>query len=148
MDSPTAVIRSDGSYDERLRDLYHANGSGTCQPLKGGLHAKPRGLVRVEKLLRNASEESGLIFLPAWELTSSHPELHVGRHRSNATQVGPLAWSATMPPPRIGWRAFSVEVEFPGAGAFRYKLNTQARIVPDTFPFPPCEGAGCKGALL
>lgn len=51
-------------------------------------------------------------------------------------------------PPDKGWRAYNMEVEFPGPGIFKFKYNTQVQIVPETFPFPPCKGSACKGKLL
>lgn len=29
-----------------------------------------------------------------------------------------------------------------------YEFTTQVNIVPDTFPFPECHGAGCRGKLV
>jgi PhoPQ-activated pathogenicity-related protein len=56
---------------------------------------------------------------------------------------------AEMAMPDRGWRAWFVEVHFKqNIGFAPYIFSTQVDILPDKFPFPPCEGAGCKGSLL
>lgn len=66
-----------------------------------------------------------------------------------AIQVDDTHYIAEMPMPDQGWRAWFAEVHFKqGVGIAPYIFSTQVDILPDTFPFPDCHGAGCKGTLL
>eukprot|EP00038_Savillea_parva_P005192 m.149692 g.149692 ORF g.149692 m.149692 type:complete len:509 (+) comp11673_c0_seq3:82-1608(+) len=69
-------------------------------------------------------------------------------HESKPTQLSPTSWVAAFDAPPTGWRAYNIEVQFPGPGLFPFKYNTQVQIVPETFPYPKCYGNACKGALL
>jgi len=63
-------------------------------------------------------------------------------------------WVAAPEAPATGWRGFFVALFFPGptppigGDSSQYHWTTQTSIIPNTFPYPPCEGAGCYGHLL
>jgi hypothetical protein len=54
------------------------------------------------------------------------------------------------------WKAFFIDVEFKTETALgwpvdRYgtlEFTTGVNIVPNTFPYPDCQGAECQGALV
>lgn len=69
----------------------------------------------------------------------------------------------TVKVPEVGWRAFFLQVRplhvwyvpycwcqvtVKGPRDTVYEFTTQVNIVPDTFPFPECHGAGCRGKLV
>ena len=67
----------------------------------------------------------------------------------DAVKVDDTHYIAEMAMPDKGWRAWFAEVHFTqGVGIVPYIFSTQVDILPDEFPFPPCEGANCKGTLL
>ena len=41
-----------------------------------------------------------------------------------------------------------MQVAWPGAGETHYEFSTQVVVVPNTFPYAPCQGNGCYGSLL
>lgn len=52
-------------------------------------------------------------------------------------------------PPAGAWRGFLVYLYFPGpAPGQTFLMTTQVNIIPDTFPFPMCQGTDCKGFLV
>lgn len=62
-------------------------------------------------------------------------------------------WKAAVPLPPSGWRAQMLHFKFPGVKTFGgdqfpYEFSTQISIIPNTFPYPDCSGASCKGVLL
>ena len=52
---------------------------------------------------------------------------------------GPNTWVARVSTPAAGWRAFFVELTFPGATKYPLKVTSGVRVVPDTLPHPPPE---------
>lgn len=64
--------------------------------------------------------------------------------------VGPGQYKLTQPLPPSGWRAFLAELYYPGPPGSNttFKLTTQASVIPNTYPFPPCTGNGCMGGLV
>jgi PhoPQ-activated pathogenicity-related protein len=48
---------------------------------------------------------------------------------------GPNTWVARVPRPTTGWTAFFVELTFPSASQYPFKVSSGIRIVPDTLPF-------------
>jgi hypothetical protein len=53
-------------------------------------------------------------------------------------------------PTRGRWShaGFLGEITFPGANDRNFIFTTQVSIIPNTFPFADCVGAGCKGFLV
>ncbi|XP_077869318.1 autocrine proliferation repressor protein A-like [Saccoglossus kowalevskii] len=52
------------------------------------------------------------------------------------------------PKPESGWIAFFIQATFPGPRDTVLEITTEVNIVPDVFPFPPCEGETCYGTLV
>jgi PhoPQ-activated pathogenicity-related protein len=50
---------------------------------------------------------------------------------------GPNTWVARVPPPATGWTAFFVELTFPSAAKYPFKVSSGVRVVPDTLPYAP-----------
>ena len=69
---------------------------------------------------------------------------------------GVLKYHASMGAPQQGgWQGFYIQFEFPGHEDIIFNLyeltfttNTQVAIVPDTQPFPDCQGEACQGQLV
>ncbi|WZN65232.1 PhoPQ-activated pathogenicity-related protein [Chloropicon roscoffensis] len=69
---------------------------------------------------------------------------------------GVLKYHASMGAPQQGgWQGFYIQFEFPGHEDIIFNLyeltfttNTQVAIVPDTQPFPGCQGEACQGQLV
>jgi PhoPQ-activated pathogenicity-related protein len=51
-------------------------------------------------------------------------------------------------PEEGGWRAFLIQATFAGPKDTVFEFTTQVNIIPNTFFYPDCHGAGCKGHLL
>jgi PhoPQ-activated pathogenicity-related protein len=72
----------------------------------------------------------------------------------NKQQLSGNEWSFSYTVPSGKYRSFYVSVDFAnvasgGNGASTvFTLTTTPVIMPDTFPFAECHGAGCKGQLL
>lgn len=62
------------------------------------------------------------------------------------------SFTATMPLPKdkATWRVFTVEVRFanPSRPKLPFYMTVPASVIPNTKPFPPCQGAECKGTLV
>jgi PhoPQ-activated pathogenicity-related protein len=56
--------------------------------------------------------------------------------------------SQPLPPVEEGWRGFFIDFYYPAPRGTTYRLTTQISIIPNTYPFPPCHGEGCKGVLV
>lgn len=50
--------------------------------------------------------------------------------------------------PIEGWRAFFLQMTFPGPLDSIYEFTTQVNIIPATFPYPDCTGSDCLGTLV
>jgi len=61
---------------------------------------------------------------------------------------GTYTYTMSQPLPPSGWRGFLGELRFPGPAGMEYIMTTQVSIIPNTFPFPDCVGAGCKATLV
>ena len=49
----------------------------------------------------------------------------------------------------VGYQMFRVfQANFPGVEGATLEFTTQTLIIPDTYPFPDCQGAGCRGVLV
>ena len=57
------------------------------------------------------------------------------------TPTGPNTWVARVPRPEKGWTAFFIELTFASGGAHPFKETTGIRVLPETMPFPPPNGA-------
>ncbi|XP_077979615.1 autocrine proliferation repressor protein A-like [Glandiceps talaboti] len=53
-----------------------------------------------------------------------------------------------IPKPEVGWSAVFIQVSFPGPRDSMYEFTTEVNIVPDTFPYPECQGEACQGTLV
>jgi hypothetical protein len=68
-----------------------------------------------------------------------------------STAGGVYTYVATQDMPQDGkWRAFFVELEFPGPHDTSYRITTQVSVIPNTRPFPACtsQPQGCYGVLV
>lgn len=61
-----------------------------------------------------------------------------------------LTYTYTIETPSQGWRGLFLEVYFKSNNGLPtlYRMTTEVNIQPNTFPFPPCEGAACQGTLV
>ncbi|XP_078610552.1 autocrine proliferation repressor protein A-like isoform X1 [Branchiostoma floridae x Branchiostoma japonicum] len=50
--------------------------------------------------------------------------------------------------PAVGWLAFFIQATFPAPHGTALEFTTEVHIIPETFPFPECHGADCRGTLL
>jgi PhoPQ-activated pathogenicity-related protein len=52
--------------------------------------------------------------------------------------------------PATGWRAFMASLFYPGPAGTNttYELTTQASVIPNTWPAPPCSGQKCDGGFV
>jgi PhoPQ-activated pathogenicity-related protein len=72
---------------------------------------------------------------------------------SEVEQLGPLTYRASFPlnvNPN-GWRAFILEMQWPNPFdplLDPFYFTSPASVVPPTYPFADCSGAGCKGELM
>ncbi|KAH3871996.1 hypothetical protein DPMN_035211 [Dreissena polymorpha] len=77
------------------------------------------------------------------------PKLHpVLWHKSYATPTSALSWEVEFLNPKVGWTAFFIQVTFAGLADSVLEFTTQTLIIPDTYPFPDCHGAECRGTLV
>eukprot|EP00818_Percolomonas_sp_WS_P010826 CAMPEP_0117444674 /NCGR_PEP_ID=MMETSP0759-20121206/5367_1 /TAXON_ID=63605 /ORGANISM="Percolomonas cosmopolitus, Strain WS" /LENGTH=574 /DNA_ID=CAMNT_0005236757 /DNA_START=8 /DNA_END=1732 /DNA_ORIENTATION=+ len=71
---------------------------------------------------------------------------------SHAKQISTTKYEASFPAPPAGWAGFFVQFQFAdqGAGtrAMPHVFTSEGMVIPDTLPFPPCEGVGCTGKLI
>jgi len=65
-------------------------------------------------------------------------------------ETSPGVYTASVPAPKHGWTGYYVEAYFPSDQGLKveYKLTTPGLVWPNTYPFPDCTKAGCKGHLL
>lgn len=68
--------------------------------------------------------------------------------RKNATRLSDNTFVAEFENPREGWRAFFIEVTFPGLKNSTLTFTTETVIIPDTYPFSDCHGVSCRGHLV
>lgn len=62
---------------------------------------------------------------------------------------GTYTYTAFLPqPPEHRWRAWFIDLQYPGDNLSTFRMTTQVSIQPNTFPFPACEGEGCYGWLV
>ena len=50
--------------------------------------------------------------------------------------------------PPEGWRNFFIQATFKGPEDSTFEFTSENFIIPDVFPFPPCQGDGCYGTLV
>ena len=62
--------------------------------------------------------------------------------------TAPNTYVAAMAPPGEGWRAFFVQLKYSNPAGSDFIFTTQVSVVPNQLPFPPCQGAACKGTLV
>ncbi len=82
-----------------------------------------------------------------------HPVLWYGKEltpsASLASSSGESKYIATRDPPANGaWTAFFVELQYPGFHNTTFHTTSEVSIVPFTYPFPPCHGAGCNLTIV
>jgi len=87
------------------------------------------------------------IKVPLFGSACLRPLIWVGE---SVAATGPNTYRLTQPLPPVGWRAFLAELYYPGPPGSNttYQLTTQASVIPNTFPFPPCYANGCMGGLV
>jgi len=68
--------------------------------------------------------------------------------QSDVQQVGPLKYRAEFDFPFFGWKAFFIQMTFPGPNGTAIEFTTETNIIPDKFPFEDCVGHTCKGKLV
>lgn len=79
----------------------------------------------------------------------SKPQVHpVLWKQEYVTPLSALSWEVEFKNPAIGWTAFFIQVTFPGLDNSVLEFTTQTLIIPDTDPFPDCQGALCRGTLV
>ncbi|CAH1257925.1 Hypp1928 [Branchiostoma lanceolatum] len=50
--------------------------------------------------------------------------------------------------PDVGWLAFFIQATFPAPHGTALEFTTEVHIIPETFPFPECHGADCRGFIV
>ncbi|XP_052266499.1 autocrine proliferation repressor protein A-like isoform X3 [Dreissena polymorpha] len=69
-------------------------------------------------------------------------------HKADVNQTSALSWEVELLNPPVGWTAFFIQVTFAGLADSVLEFTTQTLIIPDTYPFPDCHGAECRGTLV
>jgi len=70
-------------------------------------------------------------------------------HAQDVKQVGPLKYRAEYDYPLLGgWKAFFIQMTFPGPNGTAIEFTTETNIIPNKFPFNDCYGESCKGTLV
>lgn len=64
------------------------------------------------------------------------------------TEVGDNVFQAVTEKPDSGWVCFFIEMEFEAAVGETIRFTSEVNIIPDVFPWDPCEGAGCYGTIV
>jgi len=65
-----------------------------------------------------------------------------------SVENGLYTYVLSQPLPASGWRGFLGEIYFPAPNGKSFIFTTQVSIIPNTFPYPDCSGAGCYGVLV
>ncbi|KAI8494776.1 hypothetical protein Bbelb_273810 [Branchiostoma belcheri] len=82
---------------------------------------------------------------PGAESPQPHPVIWLPedvQHMGNGTYV------AEFDIPAVGWLAFFIQATFPAPHGTALEFTTEVHIIPETFPFPDCTGAACRGTLV
>ncbi|KAH3871998.1 hypothetical protein DPMN_035212 [Dreissena polymorpha] len=69
-------------------------------------------------------------------------------YTADVKQTSALSWEVELPNPPVGWTAFFIQVTFAGLDDSVLEFTTQTLIIPNTYPFPDCHGAECRGTLV
>ncbi|CAK8676928.1 unnamed protein product [Clavelina lepadiformis] len=70
-------------------------------------------------------------------------------HHYDVESMGNMKYRATFNTPLNGhWRAFFIQMTFPGPNGTMLEMTTETKIIPDKFPFQECHMDGCKGDLV
>lgn len=116
-----AVLRFATTFDDKRRDF---------RLVKGNTPADPCEFIPV-KIFGDAC---------------INPVLWVGEDIAPDSTVadanGMYTFTATQPLPPSGWRAFFIDLYYPGPAGSTYRFTSQISIIPNTFPFPACQGDG------
>ena len=78
------------------------------------------------------------------------PQLILWR-KKETTVVGKHSYMGEVNQPEVGWTGCFIEAtySFKINGEIRvFQITSQVNIIPNTFPYPDCRGAGCKGKLV
>lgn len=123
-----AVMRFATTFDDTRRDFRLVKGDTSADPCK---------FIPV-KIFGNAC---------------INPVLWVGEDiapvSSTRDENGLFQFVASQPLPPSGWRAFFIDLYYPGPANSTYRFTSQISIIPNTFPFPPCgSGESCMGQLV
>nr|XP_039256779.1 autocrine proliferation repressor protein A-like [Styela clava] len=76
------------------------------------------------------------------------PQVNLWAH-ANATKIDEFHYKAEIDNPfQGGWRAFFIQMTFPGPDGTHFECTTETNIIPSIFPFPECYGDNCYGTLV
>ncbi|XP_066292659.1 autocrine proliferation repressor protein A-like [Branchiostoma lanceolatum] len=67
---------------------------------------------------------------------------------NDVQDMGNGTYTAEFDVPDVGWLAFFIQATFPAPHGTALEFSTEVHIIPETFPFPDCHGADCRGTLL
>lgn len=67
---------------------------------------------------------------------------------ANATRVSDTHYQARVDKPYQGWRAFFIQMTFPGPDGLDLEFTTETNIIPNEFPNENCYGESCYGTLV
>lgn len=93
--------------------------------------------------------------LVAINATTGKPGLHPVWWSSidlqpSSTTPALITYEAILDEPSEGWVGFVIEAEFPisNSNNATFRISSSVSILPQTFPYPECEGEECYGALV
>jgi len=119
---------------------YLANGSAT---IVAKSNVKPSKVELFHALtISHTKRDFRLVVCDALNSTCVQPILWIPKTLSDE---GSYTYSATVDKPSAGWRGFLIQFEYAyeGNGLYTFKQSTQAYVVPNVLPFPPC-GDNCQ----
>ncbi|XP_070580929.1 autocrine proliferation repressor protein A-like [Ptychodera flava] len=67
---------------------------------------------------------------------------------TSVRRLNDYEYLAEISKPATGWSAVFIQAAFPGPRGTLYEFTSEVNIVPDTFPYPRCEGEACQGILV
>eukprot|EP00058_Branchiostoma_floridae_P004655 XP_002590143.1 hypothetical protein BRAFLDRAFT_90877 [Branchiostoma floridae] len=98
------------------------------------------------RTLDGKSRDFRLVHLPPGEMgLQPHPVIWLPE---DVQDMGNGTYVAEFDIPAVGWLAFFIQATFPAPHGTALEFTTEVHIIPETFPFPECHGADCKGTLL
>lgn len=76
-----------------------------------------------------------MVWQPRWDLLV----------QNNQTD---MVYTAVLPKPASGWLGFYIQFEFESIEQSTLTVNTEVNVVPETYPYPDCQGKACLGILV